>query len=170
ASGMSIGSKSRWPARGPLHAGALEIGSGERHKGILAKPIGVTLAQLRDLDDAQGEQLSRRVPVAVGSKTTPALLDGLPCLIEGVSQELHLVSVEGTGERVPRQHPEHALPSLNHVSATRTKISRVLKESREAAAPDAGEGRWQGASPARRSPRVSDKRSMATTDKQLHGR
>jgi hypothetical protein len=70
---------------------------------------------------------------------------------------------------VPRQHPEHALPSLNHVSATRTKISRVLKESREAAAPDAGEGRWQ-ASRARRSPRVSDKRSMATTDKQLHGR
>jgi hypothetical protein len=31
----------------------LEIGSGEIQKGILAKPIGVALAHLRDLDDAQ---------------------------------------------------------------------------------------------------------------------
>jgi len=62
----------------------------------------VALAQLRDLDDAQGEHLSRRVLVAVGRKTNPALLDGLPCVIEGLRQEFHLVSVEGAGERVSR--------------------------------------------------------------------
>jgi hypothetical protein len=83
-----------------------------------------------DLDDAECEHFSRRVLVAVGSKANPALLDGLPCSIEGLSQDFHLVSVEGASERVPRQHPEHALPSLNHLSATLTKISRVLKGKR----------------------------------------
>jgi hypothetical protein len=96
-SGMSIGVGIRWPARrslngptwpiNPLHAAALEIGSSEIQKRILAKRIGVALAQLGDLDDAQGEQFSRRVLAAVGSKENPALLDGLPCPIEGVNSK-----------------------------------------------------------------------------------
>ena len=65
-----------------------------------SRPIGVALGQLRDLDDAQGEHFSRRVLVAVGSKANPALFDGLPCPIEGVSQDFHFVSVEAPTGRL----------------------------------------------------------------------
>ena len=88
-----------------LQASALEVRSGEIQKGIIAKAIGVAFAQVCDLDDAQGE-LSRRVLVGIGSKATPALLNGLPCLIEGVSQDFHLVGVEGS-ERVLYQDSQH---------------------------------------------------------------
>ena len=89
-----------------LQASALEVRSGEIQKGIIAKAIWVAFAQVCDLDDAQGEQLSRRVLVGIGSKATPALLNGLPCLIEGVSQDFHLVGVEGS-ERVLYQDSQH---------------------------------------------------------------
>jgi len=63
-----------------------------------------------DLDDAQGEYLSRRVLVGTGSKANPALLDGLPSLIKGVSQDFHLVGVEGSSKRVLYQYPKQGPP------------------------------------------------------------
>ena len=84
-----------------------------------------------DLDDAQGQYLSRRVLVGIGSKANPALLDGLPSLIKGVSQDCHLVGVEGSSKRVLYQIPEAraAFPSTRKIrAATLTRIDDVLKK------------------------------------------
>src|SRR6516164_9518346 len=93
-----------------LQASALEVRSGEIQKGIIAKALGVAFAQLCNLDDAQGKHLSRRVLVGTGSKANPALLDGLPSLIKGVSQDFHLVGVEGSSKRVLYQYPKQGPP------------------------------------------------------------
>ena len=114
-----------------LQASALEVRSGEIQKSIIAKAIGVAFAQLCDLDDAQGEHLSRRVLVGTGSKANPTLLDGLPSLIKGVSQDFYLVGIEGPSKRVLYQYLKQgaASPSIRKVStATLTRIDDVLKK------------------------------------------
>jgi hypothetical protein len=73
--------------------------------------LGSRSPNLRDLDDAQSQYLSRRVPVGIGSKANPALLDGLPSLIKGVSQDFHLVGVESSGKRVVYQYLKQGPPS-----------------------------------------------------------
>jgi hypothetical protein len=98
-------------AAATLQASALKVRSGEIQKGIIAKAMGVAFAQLCDLDDAQGQYLSRRVLVGIGSKANPALLDSLPSLIKGVSQDFHLVGVEGSSKRVLYQYPKQG-PAL----------------------------------------------------------
>jgi hypothetical protein len=115
-----------------LQASALKVRSCEIQKGIIAKAIGVAFAQLCDLDDAQGKHFSRRVPVGIGSKANPALLDGLPSLIKGVSQDFHLVGVEGSGKRVLYQYLKQGVapPNTRKMSAaTLTRIDDVLKKA-----------------------------------------
>ena len=54
-----------------LPARAFQIYSRQIQQGLIAKAVGVALAELGDLDDAQGEQFARRIRITVGGKGAP---------------------------------------------------------------------------------------------------
>ena len=101
-----------------LPACAFQICPGEIQQGVIAKTVRVALAELGDIDDAQGEPLPRRAHVTFGGKWSAAVLDRLPCLVERVHQYPHLVVVEGAGERVFCQELEHGPPGTGYLRAT----------------------------------------------------
>jgi len=96
-----------------LPARAFQIYSRQIQQGLIAKAVGVALAELGVLDDAQGEPLPRRAHVTFGGKWCAAVLDRLPCLVERVHQNPHLVVVEGAGERAFCQKLKHGPPGTD---------------------------------------------------------
>ena len=62
---------------------------------VIYKPLWVSLARLRDLDDTLGENFTCRCSLAIRRKGAPRFLDRVPCRVEGRRQKRDRVRVEG---------------------------------------------------------------------------
>src|SRR5207248_1580050 len=76
-------------------------------QGVVAQAMAVTLTEPSGLDDAQSEKFSRRCGLAVHSQRASVVLNDLPRLVEGGSQDADFLGIEDAPVDVSFKTVEH---------------------------------------------------------------